>query len=271
MHPVPEALVGDLRLYYEVAGEGPPVLYISGTGGDLRTAPGPFDSPLARRCTLAAYDQRGLGRSDKPDVAYTMADYADDAAGLLDVLGWEGVGVLGVSFGGMVAQQLVLRHPAKVGRLVLCCTSPGGGGGSSYPLHELESLPEEERSRRALALADVRFDEAWQAAHPDEVEAVLAYRRQSEEHARGDPLAATGARRQLEARAGHDTWDRLPQVACPTLVCGGRHDGIAPPANSEALASRIPRAELELYEGGHLFLLQDRAAWPRITEFLADP
>jgi 3-oxoadipate enol-lactonase len=168
----------------------------------------------------------------------------------------------------MVAQELALRHPGKVARLVLCCTSPGGAGGASYPLHELEALPDDERSRRLLGLADVRLDEAWQAEHPDEVEALLAYRRQSEAHVRSDPSAATGARRQLEARAGHDTWDRLASIACPTLVCGGRHDGIAPPANSEALASRIPGAELELYEGGHLFLLQDRTAWPRITDFL---
>jgi 3-oxoadipate enol-lactonase len=84
---VPRAAVRGIDLHYEVAGSGPPVLFISGTGGDLRTKPGPFDSPLARRCTLAAYDQRGLGQSGKPDGPYTMTDYADDAAGLLDVLG----------------------------------------------------------------------------------------------------------------------------------------------------------------------------------------
>ena len=268
---MPSAVVGGIRLHYEVAGSGPPVLFISGTGGDLRTTPGPFDSPLARRCTLAAYDQRGLGQSDKPDGPYSMADYADDAAGLLDVLGWEQARILGVSFGGMVAQELTLRHPERVGRLVLCCTSPGGEGRASYPLHELEGLPDEVRSGRLLALADTRCDEAWQAEHPDEVAAVLAYRRQGEQLSRSDPDATAGARRQLEARAGHDTSDRLHAILCPTLVCGGRHDGIAPPANSEALAARIPGAELELYDGGHLFLIQDRSAWPRITEFLLAP
>ncbi len=267
---MPVAAVGNLRLHYEVAGEGPPVLFISGTGGDLRTRPGPFDSPLARRCTLAAYDQRGLGQSDKPDGPYTMADYADDAARLLDVLGWERAGVLGVSFGGMVAQEVALRHPSRVERLVLCCTSPGGAA-ASYPLHELEDLPDKERAARRLALADTRCDEAWQAEHPDEVAAVLAYRRQSEELSRADPAAAAGARRQLEARSGHDCGDRLHAIACPTLVCAGRYDGIAPLANSEALAARIPGAELEVYEGGHLFLIQDRAAWPRITDFLVEP
>lgn len=267
---MPQADVRGIRLHHEVAGSGPPVLFISGTGGDLRTKPGPFDSPLARRCTLAAYDQRGLGQSDKPDGPYTMADYADDAAGLLDVLGWERAGVLGVSFGGMVAQEVALRHPARVERLVLCCTSPGGAAGASYPLHELEDLPDEERSTRLLALADTRCDEAWQAEHPDEVAAVLAYRQQSEELSRADPAAAAGARRQLEARSGHDCGDRLHGIACPTLVCAGRYDGIAPLANSEALAARIPGAELEVYEGGHLFLIQDRAAWPRITDFLVE-
>jgi 3-oxoadipate enol-lactonase len=263
--------VRGIRLHHEVAGSGPPVLFISGTGGDLRTKPGPFDSPLARRCTLAAYDQRGLGRSDKPPGPYTMADYADDAAGLLDALGWEQAAVIGVSFGGMVAQELAIRHPQRVRRLVLACTSPGGELGASYPLHELEDVPDEVRQPRLLELADTRCDEAWQAEHPDEVAAVLAYRRQSEELSRSDPEAAAGARLQLQARAGHDTCERLHTISCPTLVCGGRYDGIAPPANSEALARRIPGAELELFEGGHMFFIQDRSAWPRITEFLLGP
>ncbi len=265
---MPQATVRGIRLHYEVAGSGPPVLFISGTGGDLRTKPGPFDSPLARRCTLAAYDQRGLGQSDKPEGPYTMADYADDAAGLLDVLEWERASVIGASFGGMVAQELAIRHPQRVHRLVLACTSPGGELGASYPLHELEGLPDEVRHPRLLQLADTRCDEAWQAEHPDEVAAVLAYRQQAEEVSRADPEAATGARLQLEARAGHDSGDRLHTISCPTLVCGGRYDGIAPPANSEALAARIPDAELELFDGGHMFFIQDRSAWPRMTEFL---
>ena len=265
---MPQAAVRGIRLHYEVAGSGPPVLFISGTGGDLRTSPGPFDSPLARRCTLAAYDQRGLGQSDKPEGPYSMADYADDAAALLDDLGWPTAGVIGVSFGGMVAQELAIRHPDRVERLVLACTSPGGALGASYPLHELEDVPDGVRNPRLLELADTRCDPEWQAEHPDEVAAVLAYRRQSEERSRSDPEARAGALLQLAARAEHDTGDRLASISCPTLVCGGRYDGIAPPANSEALASHIPGAELAMFEGGHMFFIQDRTAWPRITEFL---
>jgi len=127
------AQLGAIDLYYERTGQGTPLLFISGTGGDLRVKPNVFDGPLSRAFDLLAYDQRGLGRSDKPNVVYSMADYADDAAALLDYVGWGTAKVIGVSFGGMVAQELVLRHPAKVERLVLACTSPGGAGGSSYP------------------------------------------------------------------------------------------------------------------------------------------
>jgi 3-oxoadipate enol-lactonase len=80
--------------------------------------------------------------------------------------------------------------------------------------------------------------------------------------------AARGAALQLEARRHHDTWDRLPSIACPTLVCGGLFDGIAPAQNSERLASQIPGAELALFDGGHGFLWQDPAAFPHIVGFL---
>ncbi len=127
------AKIGDLEIYFERAGDGSRLLFISGSGGDLRNKPNQMDGPLVRNFDVLSYDQRGLGRTSKPDVPYTMAGYADDAARLLDHLGWKSAKVIGVSFGGMVAQELVLRHPAKVERLVLACTSPGGAGGAFYP------------------------------------------------------------------------------------------------------------------------------------------
>src|SRR5690242_11326425 len=97
-----------------------------------------------------------------------MADYAADAAALLDEIGWERARLVGVSFGGMVAQELAVTAPERVERLALLCTSPGGAGGASYPLHDLAALPEAERARVALGLLDTRFTEEWLAEHPSD-------------------------------------------------------------------------------------------------------
>lgn len=261
------AQIGDIDVWYEVDGDGPPLLFISGTGGDLRTKPNVFDGPAVRRFTVTAYDQRGLGRTTKRDEPTTMDQYGRDAAGLLDHLGWSGVPVIGVSFGGMVAQELAISRPDLVSRLVLCCTSSGGDGGSSYPLHTLADIADpDQRARTQLAVADTRFDMEWQHANPESVTKILS--RSPAPSADDDPIRAIGARRQLEARTGHDTWDRLEQIAVATLVAAGAYDGIAPRANSENLVARIPDARLQVFEGGHMFMIQDRSTWPAILDFL---
>src|SRR5579872_5820705 len=263
---MPIAKLVAIDLYYELAGAGAPLLFISGTGGDLRVKPNTFDGPLPKAFDLLGYDQRGLGRSAKPDVDYSMADYADDAAALMDFVGWPHAKVIGVSFGGMVAQELALRHPAKVERLVLACTSPGGAGGASYPFHEIQHLKGEDRAKFLLPVSDTRRDAAWAAANPGAYAQLLALG--SADPFAGEPGRAMGARRQLEARAGHDTWDRLGQIACPVLIAAGRYDGVALPATQERMAGRIPGAQLRFFDGGHLFMIQDRAALPAMIEFL---
>jgi len=175
---------------------------------------------------------------------------------------------MGVSFGGMVAQELVLRHPGKVRRLVLACTSPGGAGGASYPFHEIDHMDRLERAKMLIGVSDTRRDAAWAAAHPQDFEAFAAM-------GAADPYAdepghAMGARRQLEARAGHDTWDRLDKIACPVLIAAGRYDGVALPQAQHNMASRIAGSRLEFFEGGHLFMIQDRAAFPAMIDFLND-
>jgi 3-oxoadipate enol-lactonase len=262
--------VGPVELYYEVHGRGPRLLVISGTGGDLRRTPRVFDGPLVDTFEVAAYDQRGLGRSSVPPGPYAMADYAADAAALLDRLGWDQVLVLGLSFGGMVAQELAIAHPGRVRRLVLACTSSGGAGGASFPLEELDSLGPDERVVRLVELLDTRHDAAWRAADPDRWARLQAlYRAPPESDGSGPaPPGRQGARLQLGARAAHDTWDRLGGIACPTLVAAGRTDGIAPAANGQRLAAAIPGAEFALFDGGHLFLVQDPSAYPAVIEFL---
>jgi 3-oxoadipate enol-lactonase len=259
--------VNGIDIHYERAGAGPPLLFISGTGGDLRAKPNVFDGPGPKSFDLLAYDQRGLGRSEKPDVPYSMADYADDAAGLIDAIGWGEALVVGVSFGGMVAQELVLRHPDKVRRLVLACTSPGGEGGASYPFHDIQHLEGEERARFLMPISDTRRDAAWAAANPARHEEFVRMASVTPPWA-DEPGRAMGARRQLEARALHDTWDRLPQITRPVMIAAGKYDGVALPAAQERMAARIPGAELAWFDGGHLFMVQDRSAWPVMTDFL---
>ena len=134
-------MANGIEIWFDRAGTGAPLLAISGSRGDLRRKPNLLESPLAKAFDVLAYDQRGLGRTSKPSKPYLMADYADDAAALLDAVGWERVRVVGVSFGGMVALELALRHPDRVTKLALCCTSPGGEGGSSYPIHSCRICP----------------------------------------------------------------------------------------------------------------------------------
>jgi 3-oxoadipate enol-lactonase len=263
---MPVAALPGIELYYERVGSGPPLLFISGTGGDLRQRPNLLDRPLATMFDTVGYDQRGLGRSGKPDIPYAMADYADDAAALMDHLGWRSARVVGVSFGGMVAQELALRHPGRVERLVLACTSPGGAGGASYPFHEIHHLTGEARARHMIPIADTRRDAAWMAANPKACADLIALG--ATDPFAHEPGRAMGARRQLEARAGHDVWDRLHRIDCPTLIAAGRYDGVAPPANQRNLASRIAGSQLRFFEGGHIFLIQDHSAYPAVAEFL---
>ncbi len=271
---MPTAKAGDLEIHYERKGPetisekdaAPRLLFISGTGSDLRIKPNVMDGPFPKHFDTLAYDQRGLGQTSKPDRPYVMADYAEDAVALMTAIGWGSALVVGVSFGGMVAQELAIRHPHLVEGLVLACTSPGGEGGASYPLHTLQHMTREQRARHMIAISDTTRDATWAAANPALYEQFVAF-------AAADPYAnepghEMGQRRQLEARAAHDTWDRLGDIRCPTLICAGRTDGIALPETQEKMRGRIKGAQLRFFNGGHLFMIQDREALPAMIEFL---
>jgi len=120
-----------LNIYYEQNGAGDPCLILNGTGSDLRLKPGVMESPLSQSFRVTSFDQRGLGQTDKPNTSYSMRDYAEDAFHLMQKLDLAPCSVLGISFGGMVAQELAIRHSESVSRLALYCTSSGGGGGAS--------------------------------------------------------------------------------------------------------------------------------------------
>ncbi len=191
-----------------------------------------------------------------------MSDYAADALGLLDHVGWDRVPVIGISFGGMVAQELAVTAPERVERMVLACTSPGGAY-ASYPLHDLAEMAEEERGRAMFTIIDTRGADAG----PE----YLAVMKLMAEQREADPPSAEvqeGMQRQLIARSRHDVLDRLGRLDMPVLIAAGRSDGIAPEANQLAMRDRIAGSQLRWFDGGHMFMIQDPTAWPTMVAFL---
>jgi 3-oxoadipate enol-lactonase len=253
-----------ITLHHEHLGEGPRLLYCNGSGTTVDSSR-PLLDMLSARFELLAFDYRGMGRSAPVTEPYAMADVAADVAALLDAVGWDRTALAGLSFGGMVAQEIAVTFPDRIDRLALMATSPGGAF-ASYPLETLADLPPLERGLRSLNLADRRWTAEWFAAHPDDAALVgtLAADIPAEETAE----QAQGRLFQLQARKNHDVLDRLHRVTCPTFVGSGSYDDIAPVANGQAIVDRITDATLHVYASGHLFLLQDPAAWPAIAAFL---
>ena len=260
---MPTVAANGIEIYYERWGEGPPLLFFNGSGTSLATTKMMLD-PYAERFDLLVHDQRGLGKTGLSPGPYEMADYAADGAALLDHVGWDSCRVVGVSFGGMVAQEFAVTYPERVERLALVCTSPGGAF-ASYPLHTLTDLDPSDAAAMRLTLIDTRFTPEYLAEH--EGARMLADFVTNAEAPPED--VQRGMAMQLDARSRHDVIDRLGAITCPTLVACGRYDGIAPPENSEAIAARVSGADLRLYEGGHMFFVQDPAAQPEILDFLA--
>lgn len=263
---MPEFVRPEISIHYEITGSGPRVLFFNGSGATLQSA-GLLIGALAKECEVLAHDQRGLGLTGVPEGPYTMQQYAHDAAALLDHVGWDSCAVVGMSFGGMVAQEFAVTYPQRVERLALLCTSAGGDAGSSYPLHELARLSPEERAEAIVTLTDTRFTPEWLESHPSDAE-LLRMRAETAAVPKSDETMK-GERLQLAARIEHNVAERLHSITAPTLVAAGEFDGIAPPANSEEIVARIPHASLVLYQGGHIFTAQDKRAVKEIRTFLA--
>ena len=259
---MPFIKVNGIQLYYEIEGDGLPLLIISGTGADLRNPRPRY--PTLEGFQVLRYDQRGLGQTASPHCEYTMADYADDAAALLEHLEIRSTNVIGISFGGMVAQHLVTRHPDKVNKLILACTSPGGDDFSSFDLRKILSNSSN-KVESWLQILDLRYKNS-QIELPvlNMVKDALNMNTRLFPH-----LVTDGLSRQLAARSTHDCTDTLRGISHSTFIAGGRYDGIAPMQNLFEMHSLIKNSQLQIFEGGHLFLMQDNRAWPAITSFLS--
>jgi pimeloyl-ACP methyl ester carboxylesterase len=264
---MPFATANGIRLYYEWHGaeDGIPVVLVMGLGGDSTAWPFQL-AALAPRHRVLVFDNRGAGRSEAPDVAYTTRGMAEDLLGLLGGLGVERAHLLGLSLGGAIAQEAVLAAPKRFVSLQLHATWAG-------PHPYFQALVGAVRMARLQlgregfyrALSVWLFTPACFVSQPDLVETVV---QRATHHPH--PTALHAYLRQTEAALGHDARDRVHLIGCPTLVAVGSQDLITPPVLAEELASRIPGARLRsLPDVGHGAIWEAPEAFNRVClEFL---
>ncbi|NOZ85534.1 MAG: alpha/beta hydrolase [Deltaproteobacteria bacterium] len=245
-------------LHYEIKGEkGEPLLMLRGLSRSLDYWMG-LDEILSQRFRVIVMDNRGVGRSSKPTGLWSIEEMADDTAAVIGASGLAPVCLFGMSLGGMVAQETVLRHPLLVSRLILACTTPG-------PKKGYRPLPS--------AVAGLILAGLLPLSISNEIVTRLTlsdeFRKQDEsvghswlELGRKGPVSRISVFKQMLAVLGHDTGDRLGQINAPTLVMTGTADSIIDSRNSELMAELIPGAKLEYIHGaGHDF----PAELPKLT------
>ena len=244
---MPVTITESTSIDYDISGEGPPLLLISGLGfgrwGWFKQVPA-----LSRHFRTITFDIRGERRLENG-----VHDLVGDVVSLLDHLGVKKTHVLGASLGGFVGQELALLRPDLVDHLVLVCTSYGGRGPESMSVEALSdmlgwgSLTAEGVVRRGLETATSR---TYRAEHGDEFEQIVAWRL-------ADSPSEASYYEQARAGAGFDLSRDVGHITSPTLVIHGAEDRYVPVANAAALAGAIPGARLRVLDhAGHLVFIE---------------
>ncbi len=248
---MPRQRVGDIEIYYEIHGDGPQTLVmIRGLGSNL-TAWYEQTPEFAHHYRTVVFDNRGAGRTDKPDAPYSIRQMADDTAGLMEALGIRRAALLGISMGGMIAQEFALAHQGRLSCLILGCTNFGGSGIVQADANIVAAVVAGEKAnaeQRKLQTQATFCDETI-ASHPELIDQHNRVRMQY-------LIPPFAFMRQVGAIQQFDTSARLAEIRVPTLVLAGSGDRLVPPANSRLLAARIPGAALQELPGGHLFMIE---------------
>jgi 3-oxoadipate enol-lactonase len=247
---MPVAKAGEIELSYERSGSGPPLLMIMGMSGTALSWGVPFPGALRRDFETIVYDHRGIGDSSPMAEPFTIAQLAEDAIALLDALDIDSAHILGISMGGMVAQELALAHPERVRTLTLGCTYSGGEGSALAAPEVVQRLAEAmnsgDRERAIRASWEVNVSTGFAA----DADAYAAFRANALQR----PVAVPVIVAQMQAIVAHNTLERLPSLSMPTLVLHGTDDQMLPVTNGRLIASQIPGSHLEIFDGvAHLF------------------
>lgn len=234
------------------------VLFLGGSNFDLRYKRGVLNSDLVHHFDIATYEPRGIGRTEQPDGAWTMEDYARDAIAVMDALGWQDACIIGESFGGMTSLHVALIAPDRVRRMVIASATAGGPVHRSFDISTFLDLPRETAAAKAMCLQDTRLKNLQDTA-PDTFARKLA-ERVAFEAAFADPsITSGGYARLLEARRDHDVTAHVADIKTPTTVIAGAHDMQADPRSQHALAADLPNAVFHQFDAGHgvLFAAQE--------------
>jgi pimeloyl-ACP methyl ester carboxylesterase len=244
-----------VNIYYNLKGAGTPMLLCNGWGGSSDSWSKEMINRLAERHTLVLVDNRGTGRSGKPDEHYTMEQMSGDSATVLNEANLGSAHVLGFSMGGYIAEALALYHPRKVRSLILCATTAGAVNRIPYTQEvaaELAKVSDHHLPKRERVKTMVNLLYPKSYAEP-RLEQLI-----TEESYDSNPTPVYALRNQSAATTAFDAYDRLPLVKAPALILAGELDRLIPPENSRMLASRLPDSELHILPGlGHGFLKQD--------------
>jgi pimeloyl-ACP methyl ester carboxylesterase len=248
---MPRQRVGDIEIYYEIHGNGPQTLaMIRGLGSNL-TAWYEQVPEFSRHFRVLVFDNRGAGRTDKPDAPYSIPQMAADTEGLLAALEIERVALLGISMGGIIAQEFAIAHQQRLSCLVLGCTTCGGKDAVGAAAPVIEALVAAENANPEQRKLQIRsgFTEYAIANRREVIE--------RHEKVRAQYLIPPFAyRRQLQAVMGFDASARLNSIRVPTLVLTGTDDILVPPANSRLIAGKISGAIVKELPGAHQFFTE---------------
>ena len=253
---VATAFVNGINIEYDVSGQGEYLVLLVGLGGESRSLFRQVQE-FKRFFQVVSFDNRGSGESDTPNESFSIRTMADDTVGLMDYLGIESAHILGVSMGGMIAQEIAISYPERVNKLVLASTYPGG--------EDMREITE--NMRKALGLGeDFSKDDAWDVDIEKFMNYVASLSFNKREYrmifsamsgAYVQKAGFEGFAGQLEAASNCDTHTRLHLIKSPTLVLTGTGDRVVPMCSSEMIAGKIPDARLVTIEdGSHAMYLE---------------
>lgn len=262
---LPKIKANDINIYYEVHGEGFPLVLIMGLSGNIDWWPPEFIEQMSSKFKTFIFDNRGTGRTDKPATEYTMKLMAEDALGLMDALDIHKAHIAGFSMGGMIAQEIVLNYPARVEKLILACTHCGYGSPQAFSAEfielgaKVEGLSPEERIREIVPAC---IAENFKRNNPDLVEEHIQRILQIP-----TPIDTTTG--QLDAIMKWNACRKIKKITTPTLIIQGKEDILVPLINADFLAKKIPGAKKVILENsGHLFLGDAEKLIQTMIEFL---